>query len=211
MKNLFFSSLLSSIILGSSCVGGEIAEQIDPSIQITEDSVTIINYIEDLGFSNIDSALASGVHYVILDSGDMEPIDESDIVTFDYIGKLLNDTIFDTSIEEVADSIRTSVEANITEGDTLDVEFALLNTFNEDRNYEPFEDVYSATGWTIRGDYINGFSDGLSASFRHLRVGGSVLIVIPSAEAYGSSGSGFLIEPNTVIAFELFPIAVIKQ
>ncbi|MBC6427165.1 MAG: FKBP-type peptidyl-prolyl cis-trans isomerase [Ekhidna sp.] len=212
MKNRLFSIMLLSAILATSCGDGNVMIREDPSIQAAEDNTAIVNYINDLGYSDVDSVLSSGVHFVILDAGSSEIIDESDIVTFNYVGKLLNDTIFDTSIKKVADSIRTVVEENTAaNGDTLDIELAILSAFDEDRAYKPFEIVYSASGWTIDGKFIDGFTDGISATFRLLRVGGSALIVIPSAEAYGTQGSGLLIKPNTVIAFELFPTAVEKQ
>ena len=211
MKNVPCFILFSAALV-ASCGDGNVVIMANPSVQAAADSVTIVNYIDNLGYSDADSVLPSGVHFVILDSGNLEAIDESDIVTFNYVGKLLNDTIFDTSIQEVADSIRTAVEMKTAaKSDTLDIELALLSVFNERRNYRPLKIVYSASGWTIEGDFINGFADGISATFRLLRTGGAALIVIPSAEAYGTLGSGLLIDPNTVIAFELLPIEVEKQ
>ncbi|MDE0470315.1 MAG: FKBP-type peptidyl-prolyl cis-trans isomerase [Ekhidna sp.] len=211
MKNVRCFTLLFAA-LAASCGDGNVVVMANPSVQAAADSVTIVNYIDNLGYADADSVLPSGVHFVILDSGSLEAIDESDIVTFNYVGKLLNDTIFDTSIKEVADSIRMAVEMKTAaKMDTLDIELALLSVFNERRNYNPLKIVYSASGWTIEGDFINGFTDGVSATFRLLRTGGSALIVIPSAEAYGTLGSGLLIDPNTVIAFELLPIEVEKQ
>lgn len=236
MKNFLSIVVLFLITLSLSC-SGDIAEPPDLSIQATEDSVAIVNYIHDLGLSDLDSVLASGVHFIVLDSGqkvddgavDTLSIDESDIVDVDYIGKLLTDTIFDTSIRGVADSIRLAVEANITPGDTLDVEYAVDTAFHEDKNYAPFEVVYTSTGWTING-FIEGFSEGLTASLGQLSVGGSALIVIPSALAYGVTGnvptifkigvdeSGEdefalyqFIEPNKVIAFEIRIASLRKQ
>ena len=215
MKNILFGICLAATIGFIACGDGNVLVIEDSSVQAAEDSAIIINYLADLGYMGDEvTMLESGVSYVILDEGAGESIDESDVVTFDYIGKLTNDTIFDTSIQEVADSIRLAVEANITEGDTLDIEFALLSQFTEDREYQPSVEVYSASGWTIPtgpGGYINGFAEGIAATFGLLKVGGSALVVIPSAEAYGSNGSGFLIPPNSVIAFELYPIAVDKQ
>jgi len=212
IRDTCFFIILSSAILATSCGDGNVIVAADPSIQQVKDSTAIADYIDDLGYSAIDSALSSGVHFVILDSGSLEPIDESDIVTFNYTGKLLNDTIFDTSIKAIADSIRIAVEKKTAvDKDTLAIELALLSAFNEERTYKPLKEVYSASGWTIDGKFIDGFEDGISATFRLLSAGGSALIVIPSTEAYGTQGSGFLIGPNTAVAFELFPIEVEKQ
>ncbi|MEM0940862.1 MAG: FKBP-type peptidyl-prolyl cis-trans isomerase [Bacteroidota bacterium] len=195
-----------------SCGDGNVTITTDPAIQAAEDSATIVNYLSDLGYEGDEvNVTESGVRYVILDTGDGDSIDESDIVTFDYIGKLLTDTIFDTSIQEIADSIRLAVQEDTVGVDASNLQLSLLNTFSESREFEPFEITYSASGWPIAGQFIAGFTDGVSATFNKMNTNGSALIVIPSVEAYGTVGSGLLIPPNTVIAFEFFPIEVIKQ
>ena len=185
----------------------------DPTVQATVDSATIVNYLKDLGYEGDEVGThEDGVRYVILDPGTGDAIDDSDIVTFNYTGMLLNDTIFDTSIKEVGDSIRLKVEENITPGDTTDIEFALLRSFKEDRTYTSTTFTYSSSGWTlISTNYIQGYKDGISATFNKMNVGGTSLIVIPSGLAYGTRGTGSFIEPNTVIAFKLYPTKVIKQ
>lgn len=195
-----------------SCGRVDILTPTDPAIQAAEDSATIVNYLADLGLSGKDSMLATGVHYVVLDSGDSNAIDESDIVTFHYTGKLLSDTIFDTTIKEVADSIRSAVEADTVGIDPSSLQLSLLFTFSASRTYSPIEYTYSGSGWTlISSGFIDGFNDGVSASLNKLKVGGSALIVIPSGQAYRTQGSGLLIAPNTVIAFKLDVIKVVKQ
>jgi len=214
MKNLLLALALFSIIMVMSCGDGNVLERTDPEIQAAEDSATIVNYLADLGYEGGEvGVLSTGVRYVILDSGNMESIGEGDIVTFDYIGKLTNDTIFDTTIKEVADSIRMKVtEDTVGKADNeVTTQINILNAFPESRTYAPLRYTYAASGWTINGQFIDGFADGASATFRQLKVGGRSLIVIPSAEAYGTQGSGFLIGRNTVIAFELRPTNVVKQ
>lgn len=212
MKNLLLVLGLFSAIMWVSCGGPDILTPTDPAIQAAEDSATIVNYLSDLGLSDMDSMLTTGVHYVVLDSGDSNTIDESDIVTFHYTGKLLSDSIFDTTIKEIADSVRMAVEAGITPGDTSTLELTYLFSFSETRTFSPIEYTYSASGWTLStSGFIRGFTDGVSASLNGLKSGGKTLIVIPSAEAYGTTGSGVFIQPNTVIAFEFEVIDVVKQ
>ena len=86
-----------------ACGDGNVFIATDPDIQLAEDSIIIKNYLEDRGFSNFETS-EEGLRYVILEEGTGTPIDESDIVTFDYIGMLTNDTIFDTSVKTVGDS-----------------------------------------------------------------------------------------------------------
>lgn len=210
MKNLVFILVAYFILMLGSC-GSDVLPPIDPTVQAEEDSIIITNYISEIGLTGQDSILSTGVHYVILDSGSGEFIDESDIVDFNYIGMTLNDTIFDTSIQSVADSIRILVQEDTVGVEASVEQLSLLLAFDEDRGYRPLEVTYSASGWPFSGRFIRGFEDGLAASFRQMKVGGRVLIVIPSGQAYGALGSGFLIPPNTVIAFELFPVEVEKQ
>ena len=211
MKNTLLAVGLFTLIMWTSCGDGNIFVEADPAIQAAEDSATIVNYIDDLGLTGMDSVLLSGVHYVILDSGDGQFIDESDIVSFDYIGRTLNDTIFDTSIKEIADSIRILVAEDTVGVEATLKQLSLLISFEEERSYEPFEITYAASGWPFAGRFIRGFEQGVSATFKLMREGGKALIVIPSAQAYGPGGSGVLIPGNTVIAFELFPLDVVKQ
>lgn len=210
MKDLLLVLALFSAIMWTSCGDGNVLIVTDPAVQAADDSATIVNYLADKGLTDRAVKLESGVYYVILERGTGDSIDESDIVSLNYTGKLLNDTIFDTSIREVADSIRAAVEADTVGVDASTIQLNILITFSDLRTYEPFEFTYSASGWTITGQFIAGFTDGISASLKEMQEGGRSLIILPSGQAYGSVGSG-LIPPNTVIAFELYPIRVIKQ
>ncbi len=212
MKDFLLVIAIFSACMWSSC-GADILVPVDPAIQAAEDSVIIVNYIDGLGYSDRDSVLESGVHYVILDSGDVDPINESDIVNFDYIGKLLSDTLFDTSIEEIADSVRTAVEQDtLGTGEATLTQTALLIAFSDAKTYRPIEYTYSASGWTLgNSGFLGGFTDGVSAALNGLKVGGSALIVLPSAQAYGGRNDIFLIPANTVIAFELKVASVRSQ
>ncbi len=212
MKGLLLVIGMFTLLMVISCGDGNVLITPDPDIQADEDSATIVNYLSDLGYEGDEVGVTeSGVRYVIVDEGDGSPIDESDIVTFFYTGILLNDTIFDTSVQEVGDSIRLAVQEDTVGVEATDLQLALLRSFSEDRIYEPFEITYSASGWTIAGQFIDGFIDGIAGTFNKMNTGGTALIVLPSAEAYGASGSGLLIPSNTVISFELYPTEVVKQ
>lgn len=198
MKNIFFALVLAAFI--AACGDGNVVIQVDPAIQLEVDSAVIADYMEEKGYTDFVTT-DLGVRYVILEEGTGTAIDESDIVTFDYIGVLTNDSIFDTSIKAIGDSIR-NVE-NIPDKFT--------STFTETRIYSPFTITYASSGWTIDGQFVAGFSNGVSATLREMNVGGRSLIVMPSSLAYGTTGSGLLIPANTVIAFEILPTDVIKQ
>ena len=222
MKKLLLGIGGLSLLATLSCGDGNIFEPEDPAVQAAIDSALIVNYLADLGYEGDQVGItASGVRFVVLDSGEVvgDPIsttiEDGDIVTFNYTGKTLLDTIFDTSIRKVADSIRMAVESTL-DGDTSNIQSALLSSFSEDSDYNPFQFTYSRGSWTtgqniIGFSLISGFREGFGSSLYKVRVGGKTLIVIPSGQAYGASGAGVLIGSNEVIAFELYPIELTKQ
>ena len=207
MNKGFLAIVVAFLVL--SCGEGNIRVDVDPQIQYEKDSLKILEYLGEKGYSeNEIGSTTTGVRYVILDSGSAEKIDESDLVDFDYTGITLGDTIFDTSIEEVGDSLKAYYEENpyIIDGDTISV---FTRT-----TYDPLFITYSASGWTIptgQGGFIPGFAQGISATFKHMSEGGKALILIPSRIAYGTQGSGVFIGPNTVITFIMEPVKVTKQ
>ncbi len=198
MKKGLFAIVIALVVM--ACGDGNVVIQVDPAIQLAEDSTIIAEYMEDKGFDDFKTTV-SGVRYIILEEGTGDPIDESDIVTFDFIGKLTNDSIFDTSIKAIGDSIR-NVE-NIPD--------KFSSTFAENRVYAPFTITYAASGWTINGQFVRGFSDGVSAAFNEMNIDGHALIIMPSILGYGTGGRGLIIPPNAVLVFEFFPREIIKQ
>jgi len=201
MKNLFLSFFAIGLVFLISCGEGEVIVTVDPAIQRAADIAIIEEYLTSKGYdpSTVDTT-ESGVRYVILDEGqtgfDSLSIDESDIVDFDYIGRLTNDKLFDTTIE------------SITQEDTA--------IFEDGRVYIPVLINYSSTGWTISGRFITGFTDGVSSTFNKVHVGGRILIIFPSDLGYRgvpqfSNGGIETIPANSVITFELRPVRVTKQ
>lgn len=208
------SILIVLITIFFSCDDGTVITIEDPSVQREIDSIIIADYFLENGYPlSDDNITESGVRFVILEQGSDSLIGESDNVSFDYVGFMLNDTIFDTSIQEIADSIRIAVEESIdARGDTVgtDDEELILLTFREERDYLPLEITYSTSGWPYNGRFVTGFSDGITATFNQMGVGGKAIIAMTSSLAYGSIGSG-LIPGDEVIAFELYPVAIERQ
>ena len=196
-KGLF---VLIATVLLTACGDGNVVVQVDPAIQLASDSVIIAEYMDGKGYDGYETTSA-GVRYFIIKEGAGAAIDESDIVTFDFIGMLTNDSIFDTSIKTIGDSIR-NVE-NIPD--------KFSAAFSENKTYSSFTITYASSGWTINGQFVAGFSNGVSVTFNKMNVGGKAVIAIPSALGYGASGSGLLIPPNAVIVFELLPTEITKQ
>jgi FKBP-type peptidyl-prolyl cis-trans isomerase len=88
MKNLFISVILL-LLMGSSCQEKQVVNQDDIDKQI------IINYIEE---NNITAeSTASGLFYVIKESGNERHPSTTSTITVSYAGRLLNNQPFDQS------------------------------------------------------------------------------------------------------------------
>lgn len=214
MKKGLFVVLMTMLILSMSCGDGNVTIIVDPAIQKGIDIEIINDYLTENGYSeNEIDTTESGVRYVILDEGTGASIGESDQVEYNYVGQFLSDTIFDTSLQSIADSIRlVLVEDSVGLADKS-VHELYLNQFSENRTYQPFFITYTTSGWNFpSGDGVaDGFFDGIAATFNQINVGGEVLFAIPSGEAYGTRGSGGLIGPDEVLIFTLSPTSVTEQ
>lgn len=198
MKHLLLFISAVGIALLVSCGEGNIFVPEDPVAQRAIDIEIIEDFLVENGYAvdEVDTT-ETGVRYIILDEGDgTEVIDESDFVDLEYIGRLTNGDLFDTSYEELAMT------------DTV--------VFNDLREYAPFTVNYTSSGWAIEGRFVNGFSDGITATFGGLRTGAHVLVAFPSELGYGArpqTGAGGVetIPSHSVLTFEFFPIAIEKQ
>ncbi len=91
---------------------------------------------EYLSENNIDAQQTeSGLYYIITEEGNGESPEQGDTVKVDYAGKLMDGTVFDTSIEEVAKE---------------------NEMYNEQRPYEPLEFPLG------QGRVIPGWDEGLA-------------------------------------------------
>lgn len=96
----------------------------------------------------------------------------------DYTGYLLDGTVFDTSVEQVARD---------------------NDMHNPSRDYAPFPIILGYS------DVIGGWHIALS----QMKEGEKATVLIPSIYGYGPGGSRS-IRPNTVLAFDLELVEVIK-
>ncbi len=200
MKALALISFAIGLVFLISCGDGNVVVATDSSEQRAIDIGIINEYLTAKGYdpTTVDTT-ESGVRYIIIDEGEIGDeslsIEESDIVEFDYIGRLTTDKLFDTSIEA------------ISEEDTT--------IFTTGRTFEPIRINYSSTGWTLGGAFIVGFSQGITATFGKVHIGSRVLIIIPSDLGYNAvpqfANDIETIPAFSVITFELFPVRVIKQ
>lgn len=184
MNRQILVALATALFFLAGCREDTIFTPPDPDIQLNLDREVIQEYIAEKGYTTVDTT-SSGVHYVILDSGDGTDIEFNDIVLINYIGKLTDGTVFDTSIPSVA------VDSEI---------------FDSLRNYQPIRFTHTPDGWSLRAsNYVPGFVDGVTATVTIMNVGGHSEIIMPSSLAYGGNSAG-RVPANSVLVFEIFPI-----
>ena len=185
MKNIQLFVGLLAVLMLMSCEEDSVVSLVDPSIQRAEDLAIIEDYIEEKGYTNVDTT-ASGVRYAIIEEGTGKSIAFNDIVQIHYAGRLTDGTLFDTSIDTVAIN---------------------NDSFDSLKTYNPIRFTYAQGGWTL-GSYVEGFKEGVTASLGKMKVGGSASIMIPSSLGYGTSppfGSG--IPTRAVLVFEVYPVS----
>jgi FKBP-type peptidyl-prolyl cis-trans isomerase FkpA len=139
---------------------------------------TDIKLIEEYVAKNklVANRTESGLFYVIEKEGEGAQIQPGNTAFVHYAGFLLDGTIFDTSNKELA-------KAN--------------NVYNDQRDamggYAPL-DVQVGVGAVIPG-----WDEGLAL----LKKGSKAKLLIPSPLAYGNRQSGAVIQPNSVLVFDV--------
>lgn len=191
-KQLILFTVVVFTIL-TACDDSALVTAVDPDVQLEEDLQKIEDYIVEKGLTNIDTTTL-GVRYTILDSGSGPAINNNDIVSFHFTGRLVDDFMFYTNVDT----------ADINNG-----------TFNSARTYPPIVYTYTGNGWNIPSifpAYANfrpseiGYREGVSKVLGILKVGGSARIMIPSKLAYaGNPPYGTGIPANAVLIFDIYP------
>ncbi len=122
-------------------------------------------------------ALPSGVKIFTLVQGNGETPNHTQEVLVNYAGYLTNGTLFDSNIKSVEEA------------------FGKYNPAREQGNgYVPFPMAYNKSARLIPG-----FREALLT----MKVGDKVRVFIPSALAYGESGAGNVIPPNSDLIFDI--------
>jgi FKBP-type peptidyl-prolyl cis-trans isomerase FkpA len=144
------------------------AKQLEVDVKIIEE------YLVEKNISATKTE--SGLFYVIEREGTGPAIEPGDLAFVHYAGYLLDGTLFDTSIKEIA-------QAN--------------GAFNEQRDavggYAPFDVMVG------QGRVIPGWDEGLAL----LKKGDKAKLIIPSSLAYGERAAGGAIGPNSILIFDV--------
>ena len=152
----------------------QMKKQAENSIrQLEIDTQLIENYLSE---NNIQATRTeSGLYYVIESEGPGPQLEEGDLAFVHYAGFLLDGTVFDTSIRDLAISSGVFSESRDNVG-----------------GYSPLE-VRVGMGQVIRG-----WDEGLSL----LKKGDKAKFIIPSPLAYGERETG-PIGPNSILIFDV--------
>ena len=142
--------------------------------QLETDTQLIENYIAE---NNIKATRTeSGLYYVIEQEGTGAKIETGDLAFVHYAGYLLDGTIFDTSMKDVAQK---------------------NGVYNEQRDnmggYGPLEVQVG------EGRVIPGWDEGLGL----LKKGDKAKFLIPSTLAYGARETGGTIKANSILIFDV--------
>jgi len=217
-------SALGLVGIVVSCNTDPLVDPFDPVEQQEIDIDIIEEYLSDNGYTDYDT-LDTGVRVVILEEGDGEIIEYNENIQFDYLGLFTSDTIFDTSIAEVAynqdiANITDSVHVRDENGqleldryglqvlDEIDYQIGYSAIYSSLDTYKPLITTHSIEGWFIQShpNVETGAAIGLPAGIHHVldntRIGGRGLVLLPSFLAYGRLGS-FNVDINTVVMFEI--------
>lgn len=124
----------------------------------------------------------SGMYYQVLEEGSGPKPETGDKVKMHYAGYLLDGTLFDTSIKELAQK----------EG-------------KYDQRREPYAPFPVTVGPQAR--VIEGWKKALSM----MQVGDKYKILVPPNMAYGNRGAGGVIPPNAWLIFEMEMVEIANQ
>jgi FKBP-type peptidyl-prolyl cis-trans isomerase len=177
-NSIVLGLLFLVIMLFSGCLG----EPQGPNIrkQFEQDVQSIEDYLSELGITEYDT-LEGGVRFYFLDYGEGQLFSYGTTVQVDYIGSLLTDLVFDTTIEEVA------IENEIHDAG---------------RTYVPVQIVHSQNGSWMLQQFVTGFAIGTHKLLMTRGNGSKAIFYIPSFYGYGNARVG-VIPKNSVLIFEV--------
>ena len=188
MRDCLTLLLFVFVFLLISCENGPIVRStIDTNAQWTKDLQTINDYIDENGFSNVDTT-DNGVRYTVLDPGNGASVSPNDIVSYHYTAKLTTDTVITSTIDSVL--IR-------------------IGSLNSTGTIDPIRYTYTTDGWNIpkiiSSAYEGGYRAGVSKVLGIIKVGGHAVLMIPSLLAYQSfDNSVYGIPRNSVLIFDIY-------
>lgn len=174
---LFVAVLTAAVV--SSCRDLDVPEPpppFDVAAQYKIDSQLILNYIDEYGLEGMQFT-ESGIAYKMLEDGEGPVPNKYDIVSVHYILSLLDSSVVETSMKEVA------------------MKYDLYDTA---KTYSPLKFNF---GSTLLGDrrLIEGFVEAVDL----MKLNDRFLFIIPSKEAYGPNKVSDRIPASSVLVYDI--------
>jgi hypothetical protein len=164
----------------------------DSLAQLIVDNALIDAYLLDNGVDEF-STTAAGSRYYLLQEGNGTVPELNDIVSINFIGRYLSDSVFDSSIESFADP-------------------EVIGKSNNDFSVWRFNYTVDGRQLGFTGQYsyltlIPELKRGIGAALGLMDEGSKAMIILPSSQAFGPFGidnnSGFAIPTDVVLLFEI--------
>ncbi|WP_439483226.1 FKBP-type peptidyl-prolyl cis-trans isomerase [Cyclobacterium plantarum] len=178
----FYRSIYIFLVaaLAVSCdnqMGGFGGPVYDREGNLAIDREIIAEYLETAPFDSLYRIHdPSGVVIIVEEEGDGSRPTSGNVVYTNYTGYLLDGTVFDSNLEDVARE---------------------NNIYDEDRNYDIFSFFIDLPA--SQGGAIQGFSMG----FKRLRSGAKATIIIPSPYGYQDNENVIRVPANSVLVFDV--------
>ncbi|MCH7413254.1 FKBP-type peptidyl-prolyl cis-trans isomerase [Belliella sp. R4-6] len=178
MKHLKYLLLLIPVLSIVSCEQQDLfgGPRYDIEGNLAIDSVKIAEYLRDNPIEGERINDPSGVVIIVQEEGIGSRPTPSTVVYTDFVGSLLDGSVFDTTYEDIA-----------KENDI----------FQENRTYGVY--IFNIPPVGSSGNSIQGFSIG----FKRLRPQSKAVLLIPSPYGYQDSDNNDRIPPNSVLRFDV--------
>lgn len=176
IKNIVLIGLIGLV---SACESFEFGQQYNVEGNRERERPLIEAYLADNPYDGLYTVrdTASAVAVIVLEEGTGSRPQNGTVVYADYVAKLLDGTVFNTSIRAVAEE---------------------HGLHTEERTYNRMNFIVTETG-TGGGAGVAGLSYG----FRKLRSGAKAVIVVPSPLGYRDSNEIDRVPPNSILLYEV--------
>ena len=184
-------------------------ERIDSLDQRSSDISLIYDYLDGQNINSVDTS-ASGVFYTITDTGEGLKYPEiNDLVSINIAGYYTNDSIFytnDTIDLVIFDTNQQSLAESIGYFDPTKYYSPIVYTYNGLGSFFP---VVSDHGYL---SLLSDFKSTLGVALSKISERGKVKILMPSGNAYGTSGKTSTpeIPENSILIFDIHLIKIRK-
>lgn len=223
-----FLGFIGSLVACSNT--NPLVDPFNPLAQFEEEIGLIEDYLSENGFTDYDT-LNTGIRLVILEQGSGESIEFNDNVQYEVVGTILDETVFKSTIAQVAydqdlknliDSVHVKdnnglpvLDSNgFQELDGIEFIEGYLPIYYREPStaFVPEITTHSLGGWYIQSAQtfalaLPGLPLGIHEVLERTKIGGSGLVLLPSALGFGRFGNRG-VESDVPVIFEIRPVRI---